>query len=287
MEKGLSDLTLRCGKGQGMQRSSSSLESPHQSRGTQERRRGGRLRSERSGPSLEDDFRAFSTDSGPIEEPSWTDDDVLKDFDFEAFMFTGSEATDSAWQAESTSETHTGDTRGSHALPSELRSLALDRLRQIEGHFATGEASSSSSSAEAAEAQRRADLVSEWLLWWDESPTACFDDSKDYLAHDQQRAYSEAWENHVQHKVEARSHWQKNDTPILQPAPSRAIQRITFERQGAGSSVCPNKKSHKDVAASGRSTPVAAQHRACPHAGCGYCSTTSTAWFEHVRSCAA
>lgn len=346
LENDLSNLTLRCGKAHGVRQSSSSSELPQQSRGTRERRREGRLRSEMPGSPLEDDFETFMTTSSPIEEPgravydplddfdfdyflkdfdyssmfrkgsdattskpkdepgraaydplndvdfeaslSWptpADYDMAKDFDFDALVSKkGLDTTGSAWQTKPTSEIQTGYARGAHALPAELRSIAQDRLKQIKGHFTTGKASAA---ARAAAAQRRADLKNEWLLWWDESPTACFDDSKDYLAHDPQRVYSEAWEKHMQHKVEARPHWKINNTPLLQPAPSRAVQRTAGETQDAGSSLCPSKGIHQDATARGRSAPVAAQHRACPHAGCGYCSTTSTAWFEHVRSCAA
>lgn len=177
-----------------------------------------------------------------------------------------------------------------HALPTELRSLALERLRQIESHIASSTSTSNSSSA-AAEAQRRSDLENEWLFWWDESPTACFDDSRGYFADEAQRTYTEAWEKHIQHADRLHtsiqtSHVANRLVGATQSVPVHSIQRQSSYGEEA-SPRCPNRRSHEDLTACGRSTPIAAQHRPCPHPGCGYCSTSSAGWYEHMRACIA
>lgn len=201
-----------------------------------------------------------------------TEPDIMDTFDVEGFLYGRSRQV----QDECTETS-------AHALPAELRSLALDRLRQIEGHISGSKASR--------EAQRRTELENEWLLWWDESPTACFDDSREYFANDAQRSYAEAWESHL-----ASPTLDYGPRPYIANAPDLAhgvlapphplpLEQHTTSSKEKESSRCPNEKSHEDLTACGRSMPIAAQHRPCPHTGCGFCSQTSAGWFEHLRGC--
>ena len=221
-------------------------------------------------------------------------EDVLADFDMEKFLSQDPAYTYPTKTFVPGTRAHDQCAESSaHALPTELRSLALDRLRQIGGHIATSLSAVSASR----EAQRRAELENEWLLWWDESPTACFDDSREYFFDSAQQSYAEAWEKHLEDpaRINVQKPYLNRDTVLRplqhgsafmkhenvqprQPSSSQASEEETHR--------CPNRKSHEDLAACRRSTPIAAQHRPCPHAGCGFCSTSSAGWFEHLRTCA-
>lgn len=222
-------------------------------------------------------------------------EDALANFDIDKFLSddppSASKPFDNTWPIQRANEQCAE--ASAHALPAEVRSLALERLRQIEGHMAIRGALLSQ--AGEAEAQRRMELENEWLLWWEESPTGCFDDSRDYFAYEGQSSYADAWERHLSDAPSVAKGYMRQSVlqeilptvpqpamPLRSPLPELSQVRA---REGAGRG-CPNRRSHEDLTACGRSTPIAAQHRSCPHAGCEYCSTSSTGWFQHVRACA-
>ena len=147
------------------------------------------------------------------------------------------------------------------ALPAEVRSMALERLRQLEGHLAA-------SSVQLGEQQQ--DLEARWRQWWQESPTGCFDDSKDALSQEPPPVHDAMERPHLQNVL--LSHL---------PIPRRATRPALVE-QTMGPT---DDRNHSDLSDGRRSPPIAAQHRSCPHAGCGYCSTTSNDWFNHVKAC--
>lgn len=284
LEREWGDLALRCGKApptspsvRQVQRNEAAVDNYHQpqSRGSAS------IRSEPTSSSAQHDFDTFADEHEVFDDLEFKERNVPEDIDFEKFMFQAPQR-DQSWSSPRVQQDgHQCAESSTHTLPTEIQSMALDRLRQIEGHLATNATPSQ-------EAQRRAELENEWLLWWDESPTACFDDSKDYFASDSQNVYTDAWKRHLENTSPV--HIRKpyggiSGAPRLQAAPVRPMQQQTTPVDRRENLGCPNRSSHEDLAASRRSMPIAAQHRPCPHTGCGFCSTSSAAWFEHMRNC--
>lgn len=290
-ERELGDLTLRCGKigtmafGERVLQPLDVAKIRGCSLGMGDE---AKMRSADSRGKTQEDFDRFIAESNLLPLVGLDDDGELDHFDFDAFLSADwPETEDQAHiisQGVHKQENPQCAEASAQALPTELRTLALDRLRQIGGHFPSSSATK--------ETRRRAELENEWLLWWDESPTGCFDDSKDYFVDEAQRTYTEAWEKHIREPGPVHVHRPYLDgTPIPRLAAAPSVvqpmpQPRTIGLPEARTSTCPNRRSHEDLTACGRSTPIAAQHRPCPHAGCSFCSVSSTGWFEHLRTCA-
>lgn len=289
LERDFSGLTLMCGKA-GMtaphECSTTAFEKQSVGRHAQRPRTSAAIRSEGSARDLEDEFENFAVEQPPLSNLEYDGEDLLEHFDLEKFMSQDLPGSWGQFSSKYLPGMRSGvQCSGSSAreLPTEVRLMALDRLRQIEGHLA-----STSAAAKAADAQRRVDLENEWLLWWDESPTGCFDDSRDYFADAAQKSYTEAWQKHLSDSAPMaihRPYIERSSTPVPHPPSALPMQQQGTCGVEDDARRCPDQKSHVDSTACGRSTPIAAQHRPCPHAGCGYCSISSAGWFEHVRFC--